>query len=331
MKQIQSLSLVLLLLALLTSCTSDSFKIDGNLTNLEGSTVRILFEGDSGLVDELVNVDKKGHFTFKGSASQPTLINMLNHRGQPITMAVAVNGDHIKVKGDAGKAMEVVIKGNRLNEDWQLFRNEHKAFYTDPNPSRLDAAIEKYVKEHPTDMLSTVLLLADYGNYSDRAKVDKMLKSIDAKARPESLTQAIMDKKSNANLPRLMTLTLWKHGGTFEEVKLTDAVTFLSMWGLPPKDREALRAGIKDMNESADSDIRIIDILTESDTLRWNQSIMGEDWKHYWAPGGPVEQGIQLLGITSLPWYAVTDSTGLVVYSGPNFADAKKKALDISK
>ena len=180
-------------------------------------------------------------------------------------------------------------------------------------------------------MLSTVLLLADYGNYSDRAKVDKMLKSIDAKARPESLTQAIMDKKSNANLPRLMTLTLWKHGGTFEEVKLTDAVTFLSMWGLPPKDREALRAGIKDMNESADSDIRIIDILTESDTLRWNQSIMGEDWKHYWAPGGPVEQGIQLLGITSLPWYAVTDSTGLVVYSGPNFADAKKKALDISK
>ena len=187
------------------------------------------------------------------------------------------------------------------------------------------------MKEHPTDMLSTVLLLADYSNYSDRAKVDKMLKGIDAKARPESLTQAIMDKKSTANLPRLMTLTLWKHGGTFEEVKLTDAVTFLAMWGLPAKDREALRTGIKDINETADAGIRVIDILTESDTLRWHQTIAGEDWKHYWAPGGPVEQGIQLLGITSLPWYAVTDSTGLVVYSGPNFNDAKKKALDISK
>ena len=331
MKKIQSLSLVLLLLAMLASCTSNSFKIDGNLANLEGSMVRIVFEGDSGLVDELVNADKKGHFTFKGSASQPTLVNVLSHRGKPITMVVAANGDHIKVKGDARKAMDVAIKGNSLNEDWQLFRNEHKAFYTDPNPSRLDAAIEKYVKEHPTDMLSTVLLLADYSNYNDRAKVDKMLKGIDAKARPESLTQAIMDKKSTANLPRLMTLTLWKHGGTFEEVKLTDAVTFLAMWGLPAKDREALRTGIKDINETADAGIRVIDILTESDTLRWHQTIAGEDWKHYWAPGGPVEQGIQLLGITSLPWYAVTDSTGLVVYSGPNFNDAKKKAQDISK
>ena len=112
MKKIQSLSLVLLLLAMLASCTSNSFKIDGNLANLEGSMVRIVFEGDSGLVDELVNADKKGHFTFKGSASQPTLVNVLSHRGKPITMVVAANGDHIKVKGDARKAMDVAIKGN---------------------------------------------------------------------------------------------------------------------------------------------------------------------------------------------------------------------------
>ena len=332
MKKIQPLTLVLLMLAMLSSCTSDSFKIDGNLEGLKDPIVRIVFVGDSGLVDESVNADKKGHFTFKGSASHPTLVNVLTRRGQPITMMVATNGDHIKVKGDAGKPMGTVIKGNRLNEDWQLFRNEHKAFYTDPNPSRLDAAIEKYVKEHPTDMLSTVLIIADYSNYTDRGKVDNMLKSIDVKMRPESLTRAFqgMSKKSG-NLPRLMTLTLWKHGGKFEEIKLTGGTAILSLWAQPQPKREDLRGRYKDIRDSSSGNIRVIDILTESDTLKWHQTIAGEDVGHYWAPGGPLEQGIQLLGITSLPWYAVTDSTGLVVYSGPDFGEAKKKALDITK
>ena len=85
---------------------------------------------------------------------------------------------------------------------------------------------------------------------------------------------------------------------------------------------------IKDVQESSANKVNVIDILAESDTLRWHQTIADEGWPHYWAPGGPLEQGIQLLGITSLPWYAVTDSTGLVIYSGPNFNEAKKSALD---
>lgn len=328
MKKIEFITLVLLVMAVFSSCSSDSFKIDGNLVNLAGATAHIVFEGDSGVVNEVVQADKNGRFSYEGAATQPALVSICDQKGNPLIMVVAANGDHIKVKGDAQKASDIKVKGNRLNEEWQLFRDEHKAFYTDPNPSRLDAAIEKYVKENPNDMLSTVLLIADYSNYSDRGKVDQMLKSIDVKARPESLTHAFQGVgRKGDNLPRLMTLNLWKHGGKFEEIKLTEGVRILSLWGQPQKDRETLRTKIKGIS----GDIRVIDILAESDTLRWHQTITGEDWQHYWAPGGPMEQGIQLLGITSLPWFAVTDSTGLVVYSGPDFSEAEKKALDISK
>ena len=89
-----------------------------------------------------------------------------------------------------------------------------------------------------------------------------------------------------------------------------------------------MRSKMKGMLEGAEGKIRVIDILAESDTMGWHKTIAGEDWPHYWAPGGPLEQGIQLLGITSLPWFAVTDSTGLVVYSGPSLDEAKKKALE---
>ena len=323
MKTILQFTLLLLVASLSASCSSDSFKIDGNFVNLDGNMVKVVFRGDSGVVDEWVTVDKKGHFTFKGASSQPTLLSMSNLSGNPLTTMVVANGDHVKVKGDASKATGVKIKGNRLNEEWQLFRDEHAAFYNDPNPSRLDAAIEKYVREHPSDMLSTVLLVADYSDFSDQGKVDKMLKSIESKARPESLTQPLVGYRKvskNANLPRLMSLTLFKHGGNFEDVPLTGHSTLINFWANPQNDRNTLITKLGNLN----LDVQVLDILTESDTLRWHQTISQdpEAWKHYWAPGGPLEQGIQLLSITTMPWYATTDSTGFVLYSGPDLTTA---------
>ena len=315
-----------------TSCSSgDSFKIDGTLAGVEGAAVRVVFEGDSSVVDEWIQVDKKGHFSFKGQSALPVMVNIINPQGEPMVTVVAVNGDHLKLKGDATKALSIRVKGNKLNEEWQLFRDEHQAFYTDPNPSRLDAAIEKYVREHPADMLSTALLMADYSDYSNAEKVKKMLEGIEAKARPESLTRSFMNNPmgyKSSNLPRLMTLTLAKHGGDFEELKLTDRMTLISLWANPQNDRmTALRALIEVGEENA-SKFQVIDILAEADTLRWHQTIANDpkEWKHYWAPGGPLEQGIQLLGITTLPWFAVTDSTGLVTYNGPDLNAALEAA-----
>lgn len=318
MKCLQYLSFLLALAVAMAACTNDSFKIDGKFTNLDGAAVRVVFMGDSGVCDEWMTADKKGKFEFKGHAAQPALVTLLNQRGETLAMLVAANGDHLKVQGDAHKAADIKIKGNRLNEDWQLFRDEHKAFYA--NPSRLDAAIEKYVREHPEAMLSTVLLLADYSDYSDRDKVNTLLKGIDDKARPASLMQAFgiiqRDIRLTGHLPRLMTINLMAHGGTFEEIKLTNQISLIHLWANRQENRQALIDKLQGIGE----DIKVIDILAESDTIQWYKTIATdpEGWKHYWAPGGPLERDIQLLRFTSVPWFAVTDSTGLVTYSGPS-------------
>lgn len=314
----------------LMSCSSDSFKIDGNIAHVEGA-VRIIFLGDSGMVDQLVNLDKKGHFSFEGEAAEPAIVNILNNKSERLAIMVAKNGDHLKVKGDAAKPMSIKVKGNALNEDWQLFRNEHAAFYTDPNPSRLDAAIEKYVRENPADVLSAILLMTDYSDYSDRAKIDKMLQGIDLKARPASLVSHFTERATarNTNMPRLISLKLAKTGGVFEEIPLMDHVTLISLWANPQNDRNALIQQL----ETLDDQIQVLDVLTESDTLRWHKTIAGDpqSWKHYWAPSGPLEMGIQLLGITTMPWFAVTDSTGMVTYSGSSLPAAIHTATSTIK
>ena len=179
MKTLQYLALLLSLTMAMASCSGDSFKIDGKLANFDSGMVRVIFPTDSGMVDEWVNVDNKGKFSYKGAVADPVIVSLLDSRSHLLVMLVASSGDHIKVKGDAAQPKTIKIKGSKVNEDWQLFRDEHAAFYTDPNPSRLDAAIEKYVREHPADLLSTVLLMADYSDYSDVDKINAMLKGID--------------------------------------------------------------------------------------------------------------------------------------------------------
>ena len=326
MKTLQYLALLLSLTMAMASCSGDSFKIDGKLANFDSGMVRVIFPTDSGMVDEWVNVDNKGKFSYKGAVADPVIVSLLDSRSHLLVMLVATSGDHIKVKGDAAQPKTIKIKGSKVNEDWQLFRDEHAAFYTDPNPSRLDAAIEKYVREHPADLLSTVLLMADYSDYSDVDKINAMLKGIDVKVRPGSLVRSFEGRSMNAQtsrLPRIMALKLVKHGGDFEDVSLVDRMTLISFWANPQDNRSAL---INKLNQVGEG-IRVIDVLTESDTLRWHQTIAADpkEWKHYWAPGGPMEQDVQLLGIKSLPWYAVTDSTGLVTYSGPSLDAALGK------
>lgn len=320
-KKIHLLALMLLVMASLASCSSDSFKIDGELANVDGGRVKVVMRGDSGMVDEWVDVDKKGHFTFPGVATQPVLVMFMNHNGEVLATVVAANGDHIKLKGDAAQPMGVKVKGGKVNEDWQMFRDEHRDFYLSSNPARLDAAIEKYVRENPRDMLSTVLVMADYSNHGDRDKVEKLLKSIEVESRPESLTAAFWESPAAAakrHQPRLMTLELYKLGAGFEKIMLTGQLTLLRLWANPQDERPTLNQRLRDFSESdAGKDVRVIDILAESDTMMWHKTVEGESWQHYWAPGGPVEKGIQVLGATSMPWYAVTDSTGLVIYSGP--------------
>jgi len=317
---------------MLTSCNNDSFQIDGTVAGLQGAVVKVLFEGDSCIVDEWADVDKKGHFSYTGTSTQPVMVTLLSAQGDHLMTVVAVNGDHLKLKGDAAAAMSFKVKGSKVNEDWQLFRDEHQAFYTDPNPSRLDAAIEKYVREHPSDMLSTVLLMADYSDFTHVDKVRKMLNGIDVKARPQSLTRAFtanhLMKRNPDNLPRLMTLNLVTPRGNFEEINLMGKMTLISLWANPQNDRKASLRALAEVDDGSASKFQVIDILAEGDTLRWRSTIAAdpEAWKHYWAPGGPLEQGIQLLGINSMPWFAVTDSTGMVTYNGSDLNAAIEAA-----
>ena len=80
---------IVALTAVLTSCSGDGFRIDGNIAAIKGTMVRVVFDGDSGIVDELVNVDNKVHFTYEGESAQPVLVSILDMNGNQLMTVVA--------------------------------------------------------------------------------------------------------------------------------------------------------------------------------------------------------------------------------------------------
>ena len=86
----RKLSLFILVMLALASCSGDRFKIDGNLVNLDGAAVHIIYCADSVVVDQWVDVDKKGHFTFQGASSQPVVVSLSDQHGQLLAQLVAM-------------------------------------------------------------------------------------------------------------------------------------------------------------------------------------------------------------------------------------------------
>ena len=59
--------LMLLVLAAITaSCGGNEFKIDMDIANVDGQGVKVIFRGDSGVVDDWATTEKKGRFSYKG-------------------------------------------------------------------------------------------------------------------------------------------------------------------------------------------------------------------------------------------------------------------------
>jgi len=326
--------LIIFLGALLTtSCTSNSFKLDGSIDQLESPNIRIVFANDSGIVDEYIT-PQKGQFSFKAKISAITLVSILDSHNNLLAQAIAEPNSHIKLHGSADKPTSIKISGNDLNEQWQLFRNEHEAFYADPNPSRKDATIEKFIRENPDNLLSTVLLIADYSNLSDNIKVNELLQSIHTEAKPIALTrtyQALIKSQQLNNKNRILTsMRLVQLGGKHIELATTGRISLLYFWKQPSNNRTHQTQQLKTLTQQTNQQIHIADILIDGDTIRWGNSVKSDSalWQHYWAPLGPLDNSLKPLHITSCPSFAVIDSAGHIAYCGIHIEEACQIAKD---
>lgn len=310
---------------MMCACNSSTFRISADIQGMGNQNVHVVFLGDSGVNDAFIPTNDN-KFKIQGSSSELTVVSILDSQNKPLFRLAVKGGETVEVTGDYNKPHHYQCKGSEVAQAWMAFESENADLY-DKRGDELDAAIEKFVKANPDNVVSALLMVFDYSDITtDKAK--KLLASIDEQARPASLVASMEQMNDAMGKPavKLRSMMLCRLGGDFEALTpSTSRSTLILWWTENNQQRREQIAAIKRMSEQYGKDLKVADVTVNPDTSAW-RAIVNTDstqWTHYWAPGGVMDQSISNLKLRRLPVCIVVDSMGRQLYRGTDMQAAQ--------
>lgn len=325
--------MAVLLLVLLSGC-GKSFKIKGNIGGIGNQNLHMVYATPAGIAEQWV-MAQENRFELSGVADLPTLVVVYDAQGALLVRLLVENGDNIKVRGTSTDPYKMEVKGSDVNERWYTFIHEHASQYTNDDRSSLNLAIADYAKQHPDDVLSTLLLLCDYRSDGGLADVKPLLDAIKGEAKPDYLLSTYRNVlKLTGEPPKsVSSFMLYESKGSFETFSPTSAqASLLYFWNKLTEVQNDAQL-LKSEAERTAGKALIADVLMDADSTSWSKTRkehMGAWRLHFWAPDGPVNSTLKQLNIAVVPMVLVADSAGKVTYAGSNVklaVDALKKLV----
>lgn len=319
--------IVLLAVALLASaCSKAGFKVTAKLRGLGQQNVRVVYRGaDGGIVDSWVTA-KDNALIIEGDCSNPSLLMVYNSMSVPIVTLLVSGGDNIEIEGSVTDVHQLKITGSDVMKEWNDFVVKHKTEYDAGSASLLNKAIEQYVKQHRGSVVSTLLVLVDYGPVDD-SKVKTLLDNIDDEAKPKELMNSYyaMGQMKKAGVTSLTSFNMLEM--TSDDFKVATfrgtKPSVIYFWEKEQDSNEG-KAVVEELKMMDSTRVNIVDINIDIDTVGWRRAVAGTSWKHYWVPGSMMNSEILRLQISSTPTIIVTDSLGKQLYRGDDPIKARQ-------
>lgn len=197
----------------LFSCgESDTYRIQGKVTNLEDQTVYVFFQGDNSNKVESVECDKPGQFSITQNQFGPFHSATLLFENKTIWVTVYLEeGQKITVTGDVEYPALMQIKGGKINNELTAFRkkigsllreqadlshslnlyasgensideNDVTARLANVN-HQISEQVFAYIQANPDEEASVVLLEEYFADPDDTRKLDELLAVLDPRLR----------------------------------------------------------------------------------------------------------------------------------------------------
>ena len=163
MKQLKLIVILLTTAMMFAACSSDSFRLEARIEGLGTQNVQIVYATSDGVQSDWVTANDD-RLSYEGFAPELTVLQVLDSDNRLIARMAVKNGDKLKFRGTLTDPMGIEFKGSDASEEWSKFIKENKELYDAGNQPMLDIAIEKFIRENPDNVVSTLLLLFDYGS-----------------------------------------------------------------------------------------------------------------------------------------------------------------------
>ncbi len=318
-------------MALLASCDdSTEFTITGTIEGAGMQTVRIFYYSRGAVQENAVQAEN-GKFVITGESPDPTLVTLSMAGSGTLATFVASNGDEIKCKIDLNNPLSAEVKGNRTSKALAEFNRENAELISSGDYRELNNVIANYIRSHPSDMASTVLLTTRFYTPGYELMADSLLTSIEPSARPTAVIQ---------NFSSMLSAQLTKEvRGEVPSMSLYSGTDSIKTYG-PNRQAYSLLGFVGDNRMSRDSIIprlralhaaypirrlRVMEISMALDSATWKSSIAADSarWLQAWAPGTVAGSAIRRLAVPRIPFFVVCDSTGTQLYRGSSITEAE--------
>lgn len=293
---------------------SDSFTIEGTVDGNANINLRFVYYANGALVKGLTAA-REGKFEYKGVSPNPTIVEILDNDYRVMGRVYISNGDHIECHLIRNAPNDITVSGNDVSERWASFLNKNSSQLAS---AQANEAIEKYVASNPDDIVSTLLMVTSYNASTDAYRADSVMEMISTNARPavlvdgfNSLLQRLVDESTVGNLAPITTLN---KRDSLIDINPADAPYSLIVLSDKNSGRQdSIVAALKRLNRrSLRKSLQLADIALDRDTTTWRNSVRPDSatWSQVWVAGSLASPGIDRLGVTRLPYFIVTDSSG---------------------
>lgn len=223
---IKKLAFIIGVIICLSSCGNDgAYQIEGKLTHLEDQTVYAVFERDDYKVVDTVTCTKPGHFKIKQLEEGFHCVTIFFENKERWVTAYLKPGEDVSIAGDARYPLLLQVKGGKINDKLTEAKKKiapqlkeltdlsnqlsHKLGTNTIEETELASRIANinlelteygmaYVKDHPDEEASVVLIQLFFSDPDDTRKMDELLALLDPKLKSFFLTKELEQYSSRA-------------------------------------------------------------------------------------------------------------------------------------
>ncbi|MDE6287253.1 MAG: DUF4369 domain-containing protein, partial [Muribaculaceae bacterium] len=327
---ILKLALAVILLFTGACGNSDTFTVSGSIAGNPSMNIRVIYYTD-GKVFTGVTAVREGDFVFEGTAPEDALVELYDNEYRLIGRLVARNGDKIKVEYNPADHASLQIKGNPAAERWAEFSRNN----ADADAATRNAAVVDYVNANTADPLSAMLIMTEYDCRAGSASIaDSLLTLLAPEARATDITagyNALLDHlNSTTSRSTISTIPYLAPGGRTKIFNPRRADISLIAVSRRGDDRDSIVSVLSKLHgHKTKRHLELLDLSIDPDTISWSLGVRRDSvkWTAGWVAGSISGLALDRLGLPSVPYFIVTDSTGRQLWRGTEIDEARNYIL----
>lgn len=330
--------IIVILALLLLGCRKNEFTIEVSLPESVNSTYRVVYyasDARGGATIETALAVAHGKGELKCMAVNPQVVMIFEGSApHPATAFYAERGDRIRISGESADASKWIAEGNATAEQMSEWRAGSSALFGKGDGDAVNAALEKLVKEHPSEP-STALLTAIYYDSTAKGPGAAVLLSKLTGEAAETETAPLLGRIECAEDSRKTTgrdagkhLVVQGEATGADTIRLREGKpVFILCRSFQSKGSaeavDSLKSLIRDYPDLKDSNFA--ELYLSADSLTWQTSLRRDTIRGALRARMARELADPImirLGVKAPAWYVVINGKGKISYSGSDLRTA---------